>query len=132
VATGCLDLRASPDDGRFAEMGQHIASASASRSFDTLYVSNLPWMLAQREGFFGEDNTRFTAGRREAVIAQVRANLAAIAPHFRHVVAAGQLAENSRADDLQWETRLLTAEALLDPRYWSVLEPVGGPFRSLR
>jgi hypothetical protein len=118
VATGCIDLRASPDSGTFAEMGRRIerAAIGGDARFDTLYVSNLPWMLAQREGFFGESNAQFAAGS-DGVLAQVRENLETIVPYFRHIVAAGHLAGTSREANLQWETRLLTPSAFLD-RAW--------------
>lgn len=134
VAMGCVDLRASPDSGVFAEMAKRMGSASADCDveFDTLYVSNLPWMLAQREGFFGESNAQFAHDGAESVLEQVRDNLLPIATRFRHVISAGCLASTSQKGDLQWQTQLLTPAEFVDQRYWSVLAPVSGPFRSLR
>lgn len=133
VATGCVDLRAPADHGIFHQMAERIEAATArgAAEFDTLYVSNLPWMLAQREGFFGESNAQLAAPGNADVLAQVRGNLAAIAPRFRHVVEAGQLAPTSHQDDLQWRTGVLSPEAFLDQSYWTTLTPVSGAFRSL-
>lgn len=132
VTTACIDLRAPQTQPHFAELARRLAEAPGQGAVpDTLYVSNLPWMLAQREGFFGEDNAGLAANADTGVIDQVRANLALAAPHFRHVVEAGQLALSSREGDLQWETALRTPAAFLDPRYWSSLQPVSGAFRSL-
>lgn len=133
VATGCIDLR-SPDGSHFAAMAARLASAAAAgeAEFDTLYVSNLPWMLAQREGFFGESNATFAPAGEGSVIRLVHRNLAHIAGYFRHVVSAAQLAACSRAEDLQWRTEALTPAAFLADDYWSPLAPVSGAFRSLR
>lgn len=119
VVTGCLDLR--DDSGLFARFAERLAGGRC----DTLYLSNLPWMLAQREGFFGEADDPGTLG-------QARANLARIAPRFAHVVEAGHLATTSKPGDLQWRTQLFAPSEFLADAYWAGLEPVAGPFRSLR
>jgi hypothetical protein len=120
VATGCIDLR----DG--GDLFARFAERLEGQSLDTLYVSNLPWMLAQGESFFGEI---VQSGPEE--VAQARANLALIAPRFVHVIEAGHLAADSRPDDLQWQTRALAPSAFLAEEYWEPLRPVTGQFRSL-
>lgn len=134
VATGCIDLRAAPDADLFAAMARRIDCAAAEQQvrFDTLYVSNLPWMLAQREGFFGESHADFAPAGEGKVVDLVHRNLGLLAPRFRHVVSAAQLAQSARPDDLQWHTEVLDPASFLGDAYWARLEPVSGAFRSLR
>jgi hypothetical protein len=129
VATACMDVRG---DG-FAPLAENIVKANVQGHAhpDTLYVSNLPWMLAQRETFFGESETKAARHEDEESLTRVHANFSAIAGLFPHVVSASHLAESSRPDDLQWQTELLDAAAFLAPAYWAALAPVDGPFRQL-
>lgn len=120
VATGCIDLRDS--SGVFARFAERMRGGT----FDTLYVSNLPWMLAQGESFFGE-----IVQSGPAEVAKTRANLAQVAPRFARVVEAGHLAAESTPGDLQWQTRALAPAAFLADDYWAALDPVAGRFRSL-
>jgi hypothetical protein len=120
AATGCMDLRDGGD--LFARFAERLDGAK----LDTLYVSNLPWMLAQGESFFGE-----IVQSGPAEVARARANLALIAPRFAQVIEAGHLAADSTPGDLQWQTRALAPAVFLADDYWTALEPAAGPFRSL-
>jgi hypothetical protein len=91
VVCGCLDLRG----GRagldlFPDLAQrmHVVAAAGYARFETLYVSNIPWMLAQPRGFFDEAHGAHAADPEQPVLRQVRRNLAQIAPYFRHVLSA--------------------------------------------
>jgi hypothetical protein len=117
VVTGCIDLR--DEGGVFARFAERLDG----QPLDTLYVSNLPWMLAQGESFFGE-----IVQSGPAEVARARANLARIAPRFVHVIEAGHLAASSKPDDLQWQTRALAPAGFLADDYWTALEPAAGPF----
>ena len=129
VATACMDVRGDA----FAALAENIRKADRQGHAhpDTLYVSNLPWMLAQRETFFGESETKAARREDEESLARVHVNFSAIAGLFPHVVSASHLAETSRPDDLQGKTELLGADAGLAPAYWAALAPVDGPFRQL-
>jgi hypothetical protein len=134
VATACVDVRGAAGGGAFPHLAAELRrAASAGHALpDTLYVSNLPWMLAQREAFFGEGDGNAPEQDEAAALAQVHANLSAIAGDFRHVISASHLAASSQPGDLQWCTEALAPQAFLAADYWSALKPVDGPFRTLR
>ena len=112
----CIDMRG----GEGAEHGCPFAALSdgmhAARAAgvipDTLYVSNVAWMLAQPNGFFGEEHGPESAWR------SARSNLAVLAPHFRHIVCAMSLAPHARPDDLQWETRVYDPAGFIRADRW--------------
>jgi hypothetical protein len=128
VATGCLDLRgASGGEGDpFGALAGRMADASArgAAMFDTLYVSNIPWMMAQDVGFFGESHDPYLPDGAGGVLGRVRANLATVAPAFRLVVSSARLRPDATPANLQWHTEILAPAAFLDPAYWAPLVPV--------
>jgi hypothetical protein len=124
IAVGCLDMRGGVSgDGRFARLAAKLDLARhAGFEPDTLYLSNVPWMLAQPHGFFGEDHSQFLPEEAAGgAITRVRANLAEIAPFFRNVVCAIHYAPHSRPGDLHWETRLLTPGEFIADASWREL-----------
>lgn len=124
LATACADLRAPrPADGEgwFDALANRLQHAPAEGAVtDTLYVSNIPWMLAQPTGFFGESHAPFAVAG-TSLLQQVRSNLAATAKPFRHVVSAMRLRPDATADNLQWFTEIQRPAAFLDERNWSGL-----------
>lgn len=134
VVTGCIDMRATGCAGIFATLRERMDAVARQEriAFDTLYVSNLPWMLAQEEDFFGEEIGLPAEVIVGASLRRARENLSVIAGCFRHVISAGRLAQSSSPSDYQWQTELLAPAAFLDLGYWSELVPVSGQFRNLR
>ena len=88
--------------------------------------------MARIEQAFGESHADFAPAGEGKVVDLVHRNLGLLAPRFRHVVSAAQLAESARPDDLQWHTEVLDPTSFLGDAYWARLEPVSGAFRSLR
>lgn len=128
VATGCMDLRGGPqgDAGSFRTMAEHMAAAVRQGlvDLDTLYVSNIPWMMAQDLGFFGESHADFLRPGVSRALDPVHVNLRAIAPAFRQVVSASHLRPDATPDNLQWHTEVLPPAAFLDDDYWRTLTAV--------
>ncbi len=128
VAAGCLDLRGRPrgDGDPFGAMAGRMAAAArrGAADLDTLYVSNIPWMMAQDLGFFGESHREFLPPGALRALDQVHSNLRAIAPAFRLVVSAAHLRPEATPDNLQWHTEVLPPAAFLDDAYWNTLVPV--------
>lgn len=128
AAVGCMDLRGVPgsDGDPFRSMAAHMAAATRDGivDLDTLYVSNIPWMLAQDLGFFGESHGVYLRPGASRVLDQVHANLRAVAPAFRQVVSAAHLRPDATSDNLQWHTEILSPGAFLDDAYWTPLVPL--------
>jgi hypothetical protein len=122
---GCLDLRAGrvSEESPFEEMYRLMLLARVNHqiTFDTLYVSNIPWMLAQPVGFFGESHQSQMGETNEPVLGRVHHNLSRITPVFQQVISAAQLAANAVSEDLQWETQLLEPADFLSEQYWKSL-----------
>jgi hypothetical protein len=111
----------------FPDLAQrmHVAAAAGHARFETLYVSNIPWMLAQPRGFFDEAHGAHAADPEQPVLRQVRRNLAQIAPYFRHVLSAARLRDRATPDNLQWRAELLSPAEFLAPEYWAGIDPTG-------
>ncbi len=116
VLTACVDMRGGAQGHRtFAELRRRVNLAVSEGHVvaDTLYVSNLPWILAQPMGFFGERHeAHMPEGRRSAKDA-VWQNLAELAPAFDTIISAARLRADATADNLQWETQRLSPQAFL-------------------
>ncbi len=115
IARLCLDMRGEGDGNggeAFADLARKISLAGNDSQvwLDTLYLSNVPWMLAQPRGFFGEAHSDFLGDPAHAVIPLVFTNLRHVADHARWIVAACRLAPCSTAENLQWQTEVF------DPR----------------
>lgn len=127
VATGCMDLRGAPGGAGdpFSELARRMVRAAGQGrvTFDTLYVSNIPWMLAQERGFFGESHDDYLPLGESGVLGRVRANLAAIAPAFRLVVSAAHLRPDASPANLQWHTEILQPAEFLGDAHWRPLAP---------
>jgi len=125
LIVGCLDLRAGrvTEESPFAAMHtlMQLARVNHEITFDTLYVSNIPWMLAQPVGFFGETHQSQMGDTSEPVLGRVHHNLSRITPAFQKVISAAQLAANASREDLQWETQLLEPADFLAEQYWKSL-----------
>ncbi len=128
VATGCMDLRGAPggDGDPFGVLATRItdAAARAGASFDTLYVSNIPWMMAQDVGFFGESHEPYMTEGEDRVLDRVRRNLSTLAPCFGMIVSAAHLRPDATPANLQWHSEILTPGAFTDEGYWAPLVPV--------
>jgi hypothetical protein len=81
---------------------------------DTLYLTNLPWMMKRETGFFGEKHSDKNSVAPSAGFELMLNNLKILAPQFKHVISSHKLARNSIDNDLQWHTQLYTAENILN------------------
>ena len=126
VAIGCLDMRAGglPEHSPFTAMAGEMQTAQLEHQivFDTLYVSNIPWMLAQPLGFFGESHQSRMTLTDEPVLQRLHHNLSQIVPGFQTVVSAAHLSADALPDNLQWETQLVAPVDFLSAEYWQALE----------
>lgn len=116
VLRACLDMRGGPQgQGTFAELRHRLDQAVSEGRLraDTLYVSNLPWILAQPIGFFGERHEAHMPQGSHSAGRSVWQNLAELAPAFDTVTSAASLRADATADNLQWETHCLRPEAFL-------------------
>lgn len=128
VATACVDLRGGRGGARIFEQlaaRMRAAQAAGRATFDTLYVSNIPWMLAQPRGFFDEPHAAHVADPQRPVLVAVRENLARIAPCFAHVISAARLRADAPLDNLQWCSELLSPTEFLAPDYWVAIGQAG-------
>ena len=119
VGTACVDLRhAAP----FGDLARALAAARVAEelALDTVYVSNIPWMLAQPVGFFGESHIDAAADPAARLLA-VRANLSSIVGAARHVITAMKLRPDATASNLQWWTERTDPEAFLSDPAWQDL-----------
>ncbi len=97
VELACLDARAVRRAGpALARLGR---AAGAGPAPDTIYLSNLPWMLRQPADLFGRPQP---PGGAEALERGVRA----LAGPATRLVHAGRLAAASRPGDLRFQTVL--------------------------
>lgn len=121
VSTACLDLRGgAAGEAHVAQLAARLRLAMHDAGVvpDTLYVSNLPWMMGLPQGFFGERHEDHGGAGSGSVLQQVHSHLAGLAPLFQRVVSAARLRPEATADNLQWETRVLTPEAFLAGDEW--------------
>ena len=110
ITTGCMDLRG----GGLAKTNaiEHLADrirhlqASQRLTLDTLYVSNIPWMLRQPVGFFGETHVDFLPAGTGGTPELPDRNLAALTCLCRWVVSACRLRADACPGNLQWVTEL--------------------------
>lgn len=125
AATACMDLRGGRNAGTgpFAALAERLRAAGeqAGVEVDTLYVSNIPWMLSQATGFFGESHEPHTPEHAASVLQSVHENLAQIAPQFRWVVQAMHLRADATPENLQWLTQLQPPDAFLAQENWQSL-----------
>lgn len=121
IAVACADLReragTAPVFERLASRLREAALAGSAVA-DTLYISNIPWMLAQPLGFFGESHQPYLRDGAATALELVHANLAALAPGFQWVVSAMQLRSDATPDNLQWLTQVKAPVAFLDEANW--------------
>lgn len=108
VAGYCLDIRGgvNPQGDLFRQFRSTLKKGGERYGLcaDTLYLTNLPWMMKEELGFFGEAHREFSvAGPANAADAVLR-NLTEIAPLFSHLITASKLAADSQADNLRWKT----------------------------
>ncbi len=116
----CLDIRGAGHRNRFQRIHDELLKSSRAAAFeaDTLYVSNLPWMMSQETGFFGEAHARYCSNPSGDANTVTGKNLATIVPLFRHIVTAIRLAPASTATDLQWLTERFSPEELIGSESW--------------
>lgn len=120
VMRACVDLR---DASACAALCEALDTSQRHDGLqpDTVYVSNIPWMLAQPLGFFGEAHPTMPEGAATSMLEQVRLNLAPLASGFRWAVTAMQLRADAPADNLQWQTELCGGAELADHPAWREL-----------
>lgn len=111
-----LDLATSPDAPLrpFGRLAARLSERASNDGFavDTVYVSNIPFMLQQAVGFFGEDQS--SDGRSvSASLHAVRHNLGSLASPAALLITAEHLATTSTNDNLQWRTEVLQLDAYL-------------------
>jgi len=115
-----LDMRSGDGEGNlFCSLSDSILHYSVLARIrpDTLYVSNIPWMMARPSGFFGEQHRGYLTDGRTA-LEQARHNLSLLAPLFSFVVSASRLSPLSSPSDLQWRTELSDANSFLSCEEW--------------
>jgi hypothetical protein len=101
VALLCIDLR--DGGGAVADLltcCETVASAGVARP-DTLYLTNLLYMLAQPRGFFGEAHLD---GRVPADLSRVLGHVERLGAPFRQVITAHRLREPVDPANLRWVT----------------------------
>jgi len=81
---------------------------------DTLYLSNIPWMMMNDRGFFGEPHSASEAANGFGLMIK---NLTEIAPSFHHVVSAHRQTNASSPTNRQWQTNLYKPKVLLEQLY---------------
>jgi len=128
VATASLDLRGgSPGGRRFDFLAHELQTTGLA--LDTVYLSNIPWMLAQPLGFFGENHEPFLAEPRLSPLQNVHAHLGRFIRRARWVVSAMRLRADASPDNLQWTTELLRPEEFFAADAWSALGLEASPRR---
>ena len=124
VMAACVDLR-STAACRALDRALQDSAGNDALQLDTLYPSNIPWMLAQPLGFFGEAHDACGDGvAAGAVLDRVQHNLGRLAASFRWVVSAMRLRDDASADNLQWRTELCPGAVFAHDPAWRRLGPV--------
>jgi len=135
IAWRCLDLRGDPSGAvsPFQLLSARVARAQMDGALvaDTLYVSNIPWMLAQPVGFFGESHGGHLSHQGASALGEARRNLTLLAPRFAWIVSAMRLRDDAAADNLQWRTELLDSAAFLADGQWEGLAAPAGANTSM-
>lgn len=124
VATASLDLRGGGQGGRRFDLLAHELQAArrdAGLVLDTVYISNIPWMLAQPLGFFGESHGPFLAERHLSALENVHAHLSRFIRQASWVVSAMRLRADASPDNLQWTTEVLRPDEFLESDAWGAL-----------
>lgn len=123
MAMTCLDMRGGRSGAdRFLDLSRRLRLGAETHGVcaDTLYVSNLPWMLGRPTGFFGERHEEHTQeAEGGGVLVQVRRHLSLLAPHFGWVISAGCLCDDATADNLQWHTQALPPAVFMAEAHWA-------------
>lgn len=124
VATASLDLRGDgPGSRRFDLLAQELQAwrQKTGMALDTVYLSNIPWMLAQPRGFFGEAHAPFLSEPRLSPLQNVHAHLSRFIGQASWVISAMRLRADASPDNLQWTTELLRPAEFLAADAWSAL-----------
>lgn len=116
VATYCLDIRGGKNPESFLHFRNSLEVGCKFHGLetDTLYISNLPWMMEKAQGFFGEEHSDFSRTDLGNGAAALRRNLHTIAPLFNYLISAARLAPCSKPDDLRWQTECCNPEDWLN------------------
>lgn len=80
---------------------------------DTLYLSNLAWMMKNSDGFFGEKHPQQLLGLPFPGYTALIENIQQIAPLFNCVISAHNLAADSKGDSVLWKTKLFQANSFI-------------------
>ena len=113
----CCDVRDLPViNEAFAREGDglfHCLKGSLSEMIvdefakpDTLYLSNLAWMMKNSDGFFGEKHPRQQLGDPFPGYTSLVTNIQEIAPFFNLVISAHNLSPVSKENSVLWKTEL--------------------------
>lgn len=120
----CIDMRGCPTDNKtliFEDFGRKLKTLRAKGEIipDTLYISNIPWMLAQPLGFFGESHPDYIDG---SAVSVCRDNLSKICIQFNKIISAMRLAPSSSPSNLQWKTEIFSPDDFISNETWKELE----------
>jgi len=80
---------------------------------DTLYLSNLAWIMKNSDGFFGENHPLQQPGDPLPGYTAMIENIQKIAPLFNYAISAHKLASDSKKDSVLWKTELFQANDLI-------------------
>jgi len=106
----CLNLIAPPVSFRSLATKLAAHARIGPWHLDTIYVSNIPFMLQRPRGFFDEPLPAGVQHPRD-VSGRILANLSALPWQAAWVITAEHAASHSRPEDRQWRTELYRAEA---------------------
>jgi hypothetical protein len=127
VSIACVDIMDDAPGRPVHTLTQAITRAASAGGglLDTLYLSNLPWILLQPDAFYGLAEPDEGVGKRRQ---RLRATFSAIAAPFDHVIVAARQTTRSRPACRSWQTELLRPSAL-DESFWADLRRARGPYR---
>jgi hypothetical protein len=129
VALAALDLRGGgAASRRFDALARELNAlrGEAGLALDTVYISNIPWMLAQPLGFFGERHEPYLAQPALSAVENARLHLGCFLSQARWVASAMRLRADASPDNLQWLTELLEPKTLLESDLWKKLSKTRG------
>lgn len=124
---GCESHRDQPGRPGFARLASALRQLEASRKIfpDTLYLSNIPYMLRNNSGFFSKPEWRWVSDTHkdcgtttgETALHMMWNNLRGVVRPTTMTVQAARLAEGFTDKDPQWQTTVSTFEQASTQEY---------------